>query len=103
MAESIKFEGCNCTLAAPSKIIGLGPRKVGDTDAFSDGKRIVTCWRLSADELVEVAQTGLVWLMVDGQDMPLTNVSGKGLVNIKGVPATAEPVDDDETTKKAMN
>lgn len=102
MATSIKFEGCNCTLAAPPKILGLKGAP-GKTDAFSDGKKIVTCWRLSADELVEIAQTGLVWLVSHGQDMPTTFVSGKSVLTIKGLPSTAEPEADDETTKQAMN
>jgi hypothetical protein len=100
MAKSIKFEGCNCTLSAPSKLIGLKP-KAGGTDAFSDGKRIVTCWRLSAEELAEVAQTGLIWMIVDGQTMPTTVLSGQSVVSNKGVPATAK--DDDETAKQGMN
>ena len=100
MAESIKFEGCNCTLSTPTKIIGL-KNKAGGTHAYSDGKRIVTCFRLSADELAEVAQNGLIWLIVEGQDMPHTSVNGRSVLNIKGIPAAAD--DETETTKQGMN
>lgn len=99
MAESIKFEGCNCTLSAPSKIIGLKKTKAGSTDAFSDGKNIVTCWRLSTEELAEIAQTGLIWMVVQGQDMPQTIVSARSVLNIRGMPS----IPNDPITKQGMN
>jgi len=98
MAIPIKFDGCNCTLAPPATIVGLKP-SAGHTDAYSDGKQVVTCWRLSSAELLEVAQTGLIWLIVAGQNQPRICVSGQGVLSAKGLPATA----DDESVKPALN
>ncbi len=103
MATSIKFQGVNCTLSPPSKIIGMQQKTGGAMHALSDKTQVVTCWRLSAEELAEIAETGVVWMRIKGQEMPPTSVSGLCMVHIKGEPAEVETEDDEETAKQAMN
>ncbi len=38
---------------------------------------VVSCWKLTADELQEIIRTGRVWLTVCGQTMPPVTVDGK--------------------------
>lgn len=43
-----------------------------------DGKRVVlSCWRLSQEELEEVKRTGRVWVYLWGESMPPALVSGE--------------------------
>lgn len=37
---------------------------------------VVSCWKITAEELAEIQRTGRVWLMVCGQTMPPVIVSG---------------------------
>lgn len=38
---------------------------------------LVSCWRLSAEELAEVLRTGVVWLSVMGRMLPPVMISGR--------------------------
>lgn len=37
---------------------------------FADGKQVISCWKLTADELKEFQRTGRIWLVVFGETMP---------------------------------
>jgi hypothetical protein len=45
-------------------------------DVYRDGKQSVSCWELTADEKLEVARTGKVYLYVLGQGHPPVCVMG---------------------------
>ena len=55
-----------------------GQGDVGDLPAFRDPETTenISCWELSAEEIVEVLSTGKVWLHVWGSHPPVF-VSGK--------------------------
>ena len=42
-----------------------------------DDHCLVSCWKMSADELAEIARTGVVWLSVMGTALPPVMVSGR--------------------------
>jgi hypothetical protein len=37
---------------------------------------VISCWKLTAEELEEINSTGRIWLMVSGETMPPAVVSG---------------------------
>jgi len=88
MAVGVDFQGANFTFLAPAGMEG----EVYDLHGFRDERCFVSCWRLSEDELAEVARTGVVWLRTEGQRFSPSLVSGTALVTIDGAPAKAEPV-----------
>ncbi|HWT12270.1 MAG TPA: hypothetical protein VN231_05925 [Allosphingosinicella sp.] len=53
MAEAFAFSGANKVYAAPS-----GRDDVSDLHTFSNGKAIVSAWRLTPEELAEVNRSG---------------------------------------------
>jgi len=91
MAKGVKFEGSNVELKPP---IGLVANRMGHVEnipAHNDGTQIITCWRLSDEEMQEVMRTGVVWLSVAGQSMNTLRISGEALVRVAGRPSVAEP------------
>ena len=90
MAIPVGFEGCNSLLTAPTG----QEHDVGDLPTFVCGEIncVTSCWRLSEEELAEVAATGVVWFRAAGRTHPPVQVSGQALVLIDGKPAKAEPV-----------
>lgn len=88
MASAVGFEGANIVFRAPE---GMSQEECYDLQSFSDGQQVISCWRLSAEELAEVAKTGVVWLSIMGRTLPPVSVSGTALVHVDGVPARAEP------------
>jgi len=40
----------------------------------SDMQSIVTCWQLSKEDLEEVAKTGVVWLVIRGNQQPICRI-----------------------------
>lgn len=38
---------------------------------------VISCWKLTAEELAEINRTGRVWLVVAGQTMPPAFVAGE--------------------------
>lgn len=88
MAEPVGFEGANQVFAAPE-----GSTNCIDLETHSDGQAVTSCWRLSPEELAEVARTGVVWLRVamNGRTPPVY-VSGEALLMIGDRPSRAEPV-----------
>lgn len=94
MAKAVGFEGSNTVFRAPE---GVSQEDCYDLPAFLNsvpgpmGHDVISCWRLSAEELAEVARTGVVWLQVCGGQPPVA-ISGTALVHVDGKPARAEPV-----------
>lgn len=87
MANGVGFEGANHVFQAPP-----GDTNCVDLETFTDGTQVISCWRLSEEELAEVARTGVVWLSVRGRALPPVLVSGQALVSIVDHPAQAEPL-----------
>lgn len=73
MAEPIEFPGMTTTLAAPpgceDVVQPLPIRRV-------EGK-CLSCWRLTPEELAEIARTGVVWLSIWGSTQPPALVAGE--------------------------
>jgi len=86
MANAVGFEGANDRLLAPK-----GDKNCRDLEIHRTEKSIISCWRLTDEELKKVAETGVVWFMVVGQTHPPILVSGDALVLWNGKPAKAEP------------
>ena len=89
MSQAVGFEGANVLYRAPES---MSQEECYDLQAFTDGAQIISCWRLTQEELAEVARTGVVWLSVRGGVQPPVLVSGAALVLIGDQPARAEPV-----------
>lgn len=88
MANPVGFSGAR----------GVADAAPGDEDyvrplpMYMDERQIISCWRLTAEELDMVAKTGVVWLSVTNIGvLPPVYVSGKALVEVDGEPSTAEP------------
>lgn len=90
MAQPVGFEGVNAVYRAPP---GQTQEQCLDLQLFRDeeGRQLISCWRLTPEELILVQKTGVVWLSITGLNMPPVLVSGTALVNIDGRPAQAEP------------
>lgn len=87
LANPVGFEGASNVLhAAP------GDTNTRDLPIYVDPAQIISCWRLTPEELDEVKRTGVVWLSVVniGSYAP-SYVSGNALVTVGGVPSEAEP------------
>lgn len=87
MAQGVGFEGANVVYQAPK-----GDDNCVDLETFADGQQIISCWRLSEEELAEVARTGVVWVSVVGTVLIPLYVSGTALLTVGDRPARAEPV-----------
>ena len=88
MANPVGFEGADFVFLAPE---GMSANQCCDLPVFKTRGQIISCWRLSPEELTEIAQTGVVWLSVHGQQQPPVLVSGEALVTVDGKPSKAEP------------
>lgn len=67
MAEPIDFPGSNLNLLPASG----DEETVNAMRAFTNGTHVVECWRLTPDELAEVAKTGCIWLAMVGGVPPI--------------------------------
>lgn len=84
MAEPTGFKEANKVFGPPP---GVSEEQVGSINACVTGdNQVVTCWRLSAEELEEVNRTGRIWLGVHG-GLPPHWISGH-------YPFTSTPADD---------
>ena len=91
MAEFVDFKGSNRQLLG-FKHEALPGGECGDlpVQQMPDGYNI-SCWKLTEEELAEVAKTGVVWLMVYGGHPPVCVVGEKPF---KIVPADSQESDD---------
>lgn len=63
---------------------------ISDLVAYRDARQTVSCWQLTAEELVEVMQTGQVFLCVLGDQHPPVAILGH---NPWGLPELEDPTD----------
>lgn len=73
MAKPVDFEYANEIFYAPKG----HEDKVQDLPTFCDETCIISAWRLSPEELAEVARTGVVWLYIEGGRMYPLRVEGE--------------------------
>jgi len=87
MATPVDFEGANSILYG-------GSGDVRDLSVFSDGHQVISCWRLSPEELQLVAQTGVIWFCSLGKSHPpvLITVEPQVFIGPERRPAKAEPI-----------
>lgn len=52
-------------------------RGVKDLPVFRDGGQFISCWKLDPAEIVEIMNTGVVWLRVFGAESPAVFVTGE--------------------------
>lgn len=63
MAIPEPFPGSNCTYEGDGD-------SVADLDVFRNQTGLVSCWRLSPEEIEEINRTGVLFLMVSGHRLP---------------------------------
>jgi hypothetical protein len=88
MANPVGFTGARGIAdAAPGD-----EAQVRSLPMFMDERQIISCWRLTPEELEHVVLTGVVWLSVSNIGvLPPVYVSGTALVEVNGEPSIAEP------------
>ena len=86
MAVPVGFEGANQIYYAPK-----GVDNCRDLEVLKTETQIISCWRLTGEELEQINKTGVVWLSVTGQGTPPVLVSGTALAVVNGRPSRAEP------------
>jgi hypothetical protein len=66
------FEQSNQVLSAPEGMTHeeVNPLSVCITTDEAGLPLVISCWKVTADELIEIARTGRIWLGVVGQTMP---------------------------------
>lgn len=67
------FDESNGSLDPPK---GVSPDECHPLYVFRDGRHVVSCWRVTQDELDEINRTGRVWLTIWGPTMPPALPSG---------------------------
>jgi hypothetical protein len=92
MAKGINFEGANVIMRAPE-----GMDNCEDLIAFRNGQQVVSCWKLTEEEVGEIRETGCVWVSIWGNTMPPISVSGKPLITVGGKPARS--IEDGQATR----
>lgn len=65
--EATSFDESNHSLGPPP---GVSEDECSSLAVFVDGKHVVSCWKLTREELEEVNRTGRVWLTIWGRTMP---------------------------------
>jgi len=86
MANPVGFDGANTVFRAPDD-----EENCVDLEALRLDSEIVSCWRLTDEELTNIQKTGVIWLSVLGKQMPMVLVSGGNYVEMGGKPAVAQP------------
>lgn len=72
------FDESNAVLGRPPSMTheDCDPLSVLLTQMESGHPCVVSCWKVTAEELAEINRTGRVWLMVLGETMPPVVVCG---------------------------
>ena len=79
MAVPTSFAESNGVLGKPREDTGDDVEALSVLHArmeTSETPVVVSCWKLTAEELAEVNRTGRVWLVVMGETMPPAFVKG---------------------------
>ena len=81
--EPANFDEANLTLGPPPGMTETEVQSLrvwrgvtGNDEAEKQAPVVVSCWRVSAEELAEITKTGRVWLHVYGRTMPPVWVEG---------------------------
>lgn len=71
------FAESNCVLARPDELTAeqCEPLSVF-MGTCGDLPLVISCWKLTGDELDEIVRTGRIWLLVVGGTMPPVSLQG---------------------------
>ena len=71
------FEESNCALSRPADMTDdqCAPLSVCKTIDANGFPVVISCWKMTALELVEFHRTGRVWLIIAGDTMPPARLS----------------------------
>ena len=78
MAFPASFEESNAALGKPHDMLGddCEALSVVRGETTNGHPVVISCWKLTAEELAEVNQTGRIWLGIYGRTMPPTFIDG---------------------------
>lgn len=89
MANPVGFECANVLMLAAEN---MSSDECCDLPVYRDEHHIISCWRLTDDELETITETGVIWISVLGQGMPPVCVAaGSALIKVDGREPKAEP------------
>lgn len=71
--EACNFEESNQLFGPPK---GMTEDEVHTLYTYKGDRQVISCWKVTQEELEEIQKTGRVWLIVMGNDMPPVNLSG---------------------------
>lgn len=74
MATAIPFEDQNDHLNG-------GSPDVANLAVYRDGGQVISCWALSPAEIQEIVMSGVVWVVVKGQNQPPIAITGTNPFN----------------------
>ena len=80
MADAVWFQGSNQMLNAPEGQEDV----VGHLPVLNTGEQVISCWKMTEEELVYINETGLVWFSIYGQNHAPIKLAGKAMVTIHG-------------------
>lgn len=68
-----KFKQCNCILGPPE---GISEDLVSSMFVLKTEKQVLSCWKITKEELEEVQKTGRIWLHIVAPEAPPVFLSG---------------------------
>lgn len=79
MAYPASFDESNAVLGRPPGMTDeeCSPLSILRTLTADGQPIVVSCWKLTADEMDEVKRTGRVWLGIHGETMPPAWIAGQ--------------------------
>lgn len=79
MAEAASFDESNAVLGRPQSMTDDECQAlcVCRTQTEDGQPVVISCWKVTAEELAEIQRTGRIWLMLWGQTMPPAFVTGQ--------------------------
>lgn len=79
MAFPASFDESNAVLGRPKGMTDdeCTPLSVLITEDTAEQPVVVSCWKLTAEEMAEIQRTGRIWLGIYGQTMPPVWVVGE--------------------------
>ena len=78
MAFPSSFDESNACLGKPREDMAddCDALSICRTETVNGTPVVVSCWKLTAEELAEVVRTGRVWLTIAGHTMPPAHIQG---------------------------
>lgn len=76
--EAASFDEANIVLSRPPDMTAdeCTPLSVWRGVTENDAPIVISCWKVTAEELEEIKKTGRVWLTVVGYTMPPVSLAG---------------------------